>query len=152
MSSKQIVSLILIAAASIAGCATNKSGDTYTNHQARQEMTVRMGVIESVREVQLEGQKSGVGSAAGAVVGGVAGSNVGGGKGQIVGAVIGAVLGGIAGNAIEEGTTKRQAMELTVKLDSGSLIAIVQEGDARDFRAGDRVRVLSGGGETRVSR
>lgn len=152
MSSSRLVSLLLVALLGLAACATNKSGDTYTNRQARQEMTVRLGVVESVREVQLEGEKTGVGSVAGAAVGGVAGSSIGGGKGQIVGAVIGAVLGGLAGNAIEEGATKRQAMEITVKLDSGTLIAVVQEGVPDEFRAGDRVRVLSGSGDTRVSR
>jgi len=142
----------LMAALALGGCAGSKSGNTYSREQARHEMTVRLGVVESVREVTMEGSKSGVGTLAGAAVGGVAGSNVGGGKGQIVGAILGAVIGGIAGDAIEEGATKKQAMEITVHLDSGSVIAIVQEGDPAEFRAGDRVRVLSGGGETRVTR
>ena len=144
--------LVLLAALSLAGCASSKSGNVYSRDQARREMTVRLGVVESVREVSLEGTKSGVGTMAGAAVGGVAGSNIGQGKGQIVGAILGAVVGGIAGNAVEEGTTKKQAMEITVHLDSGSTIAIVQEGDPAEFRAGDRVRVLSGSGETRVTR
>lgn len=142
----------LLAALALAGCATSKSGDVYTRDQARHEMTVRMGVVESVREVTMEGTKSGAGSAAGAVVGGVAGSNVGRGKGAIVGAVIGAVAGAVAGNAIEEGATKKQALEITVRLDGGQMIAVVQEGTAGEFRAGDQVRVLSGRGDTRVTR
>lgn len=141
-----------VAAAALAGCATSKSGSVYSREQARHEMNVRTGVVESVREVALEGTRSGIGGMTGAAVGGVAGSNVGGGKGQIVGTILGAVAGGIAGQAVEEGTTKKQAMELTVRLDSGQTIAIVQEGDPAEFRAGDRVRVLSGRGETRVSR
>jgi outer membrane lipoprotein SlyB len=100
----------------------------------------------------MEGSKSGVGTAAGAVVGGVAGSSVGRGKGNIVGAVIGAVAGGVAGHAIEGGTTSKNALEITVKMDNGQLIAIVQEGQSGEFRAGDRVRVISGRGDTRVSR
>ena len=35
-------------------------------------------------------------------------------------------------------------------LDSGKYVAVVQEAD-EDFRAGDRVRILSGRGATRVS-
>jgi outer membrane lipoprotein SlyB len=115
-------------------------------------MTVRMGVVESVREVTLEGSKSGVGTTAGAVVGGVAGSSMGQGKGQIIGAVLGAVAGGLAGHAIEGGTTGRNALEITVKLDHGPLIAVVQEGNPNEFRAGDRVRIIGGHGDTRVSR
>jgi outer membrane lipoprotein SlyB len=144
--------LLLLSAALLGGCAASKSGDVYTRDQARHEMTVRKGVVESVRIVMLEGTKSQVGTAAGAVVGGVAGSTVGRGKGSIVGAVVGAVAGGIAGSAIEEGVTKKQALEITVDLDSGRSIVVVQEGAPDEFRAGDHVRVVSGGGDTRVTR
>lgn len=144
-------SFILLAVAILSGCASSKSGDIYTRDQARQEMLVRTGVIESVREVTMEGSKSGTGTLAGAAIGGVASSNVGGGKGQIVGTIVGAVLGGMAGSAIEEGATKKNALEITVKLDGGSVVAVVQEmGEV--FYPGDRVRVLSGRGSTRVTR
>lgn len=148
----QAIVVAALAAATLAGCAGSRSGEVYTRDQARQEMTVRMGVVESVRPVALEGTRSGVGSLAGAAVGGVAGSSVGGGKGQVVGAILGAVAGGVAGHAIEEGSTRKPGMEITVRLDSGQIIAVVQEGDSEQFRSGDRVRVLSGRGETRVSR
>jgi outer membrane lipoprotein SlyB len=144
--------LILIAVASLAGCATSKSGDVYTRDQARREQTIRMGVVESVRGVQMEGTKSPVGTIAGAAVGGIAGSTLGGGRGSSVAAVLGAVAGGLAGSAIEEGVTRKQAMEITVKMDTGQLIAIVQEGDPAEFRGGDRVRIISTGGESRVTR
>lgn len=146
------LALAVIAALTLAGCASSKSGNVYSRDQARHEMTVRMGVVESVREVTMEGTKSGVGTASGAVIGGVAGSNVGRGKGAVVGTVLGAVVGGIAGHAVEEGVTRKQAMEITVRLDSGQMIAVVQEGDPAEFRAGDQVRVLSGRGDTRVTR
>lgn len=142
---------LLLAVLTLAGCASSKSGDVYTRDQARREQSVRMGVVESVREVLMEGTKSPAGTIAGGAVGGIAGSTVGGGKGAAVAAVIGAVAGAIAGSAIEEGATRRQAMEITVKLDGGRIIAVVQEGDPREFRPGDRVRVLSGS-ETRVTR
>ena len=41
--------------AALAGCASSKSGSAYTRDQARQEMHVRLGIVESVREVTLEG-------------------------------------------------------------------------------------------------
>lgn len=148
---KQLLVLILSALV-LAGCASSRSGEVYSRDQARREMNVRMGVIESVREILLEGTKSGVGTVAGGVVGGVAGSGVGGGKGQIIGAVVGAVAGGLAGNAIEEGGTRKRGVELTVRLDDGKMISVVQEDDPALFRIGDRVRVLSDHRETRVSR
>ena len=148
---KKFATLALVSlAALITGCASSKSGSAYTRDQTRQEMSVRTGVVESVREVQIEGTKSGVGAAAGAVAGGVGGSNIGGGKGQIVGAVVGAVVGGMAGSAIEEGVTKKTGLEITVRLDNGQLTAIVQEGDEA-FHPGERVRLLSGSGGTRVT-
>ncbi|MDP3538449.1 MAG: glycine zipper 2TM domain-containing protein [Azonexus sp.] len=148
----KILSLLLLSMALLAGCASSKSGEVYSRDQARREQTVRMGIVESVRDVQMEGTKSSVGVVAGAAVGGIAGSTLGGGRGSAVAAVIGAVAGGIAGAAIEEGVTRRQAMEITIKLDNGQFLAIVQEGDANEFRPGDRVRLLSTGGETRVTR
>jgi outer membrane lipoprotein SlyB len=60
------------------------------------------------------------------------------------------VVGGLAGAAIEEGITRKDAFEITVKLDNGTLIAIVQEADEQ-FKAGDKVRLIDSGGTTRVS-
>lgn len=145
------LSLLLISLALLAGCTSSKSGDVYTRDQARREQSIRMGVVESVREVLMEGTKSPVGAVAGAAVGGIAGSTLGGGKGSTVAAVIGAVAGGLAGSAIEENVTRKQAMEITIKMDNGQLIAIVQEGDPLTFRPGDRVRIISAGGESRVT-
>lgn len=142
--------LALIAAATLAGCASSQSGSSYGRSTTRQEMTVRLGVVESVRPVTIEGSQSAVGTLGGAVIGGIAGSNVGKGKGSSVGAVLGAVLGGVAGQAAEEGMSKKEGVEITVKLDNGQLTAVVQEADEQ-FRPGDKVRLLSSGGQTRVS-
>ncbi len=134
----------------LTACATSNSGDVYTREQTRQAQTVRMGVVESVRQVKIEGTKSGIGAGTGAVVGGVAGSTMGGGKGKILTTVIGAVAGGLAGSAAEEGLMKTDGLEITVKLDNGSMLAIVQEA-TEQFHPGERVRVLDGNGATRVS-
>lgn len=141
---------VIVAVAALAGCAPGLGGGSYTRDEARREQNVRLGMVESVRPVQIEGTRSGVGPAAGAVVGGVAGSTVGGGRGSAVAAVIGAVAGGVAGQALEEGGTRKNGVEVTVKLDSGALVAIVQEAD-EIFRAGDRVRILSDGRTSRVT-
>ena len=57
---------------------------------------------------------------------------------------------GLGGAAVEEGVTRQKGVEITVKLDSGRMLAITQAAD-EEFRVGDRVRVLSGGGTTRVT-
>lgn len=137
--------LILI----LGGCSS-PSGNVYTQDQAMRQMSVQFGVVEQVRDVLLEGRKSGVGTFTGGALGGLAGSNIGHGRGSIAGAIVGAVAGGIAGHAIEESVTREAAQEITVRLDGGHLISIVQAGNER-FQRGERVRILSGQGETRVS-
>ncbi len=144
--------VLIVCSVVLAGCATSRSGEVYSRDQTRREMNVRMGTVESVREIQLEGTRSGVGTVAGGAVGGVAGSSMGKGRGEIIGAVIGAVAGGLAGSAIEQGATRKQGVELTVRLDDGKTIAVVQEDDPALYRIGDRVRVLSDYRETRVAR
>lgn len=150
MNTTSLLGGILVATLTLAGCAQSLSGGAYTRGQAREAQEVSMGVVESVRQVQIEGTKTPIGAAAGAVVGGVAGSNIGQGKGATVGTVLGAVAGGLAGAAIEEGATRKTGLEITVKLSSGRMIAVTQEADEQ-FHPGDRVRVITGGGVTRVS-
>lgn len=148
----RITPLLAIAALSLflGACASSNSGNVYSRDEARRVQTVKMGVVESVRQVKLEGTKSQVGTIAGGVVGGVAGSTIGHGKGSAIGAVIGAVAGGLAGSAIEEGVTRKDALEITVKLENGTLVAVVQEADDQ-FAPGDRVRLVESGGTTRVT-
>jgi outer membrane lipoprotein SlyB len=144
------VALIAVSTMLLAGCPAGMGGSDYSRSQARTVQEVQMGVVESVREVTIEGTKTPIGAGAGAVVGGVAGSTVGRGRGSVIGATAGAVLGGVGGAAAEEAVTRQKGLEITVKLDSGRMIAITQAAD-QAFRVGDRVRVLRGGGVTRVT-
>lgn len=148
----RLLKWVAIAAISgvLAACATSNSGGVYSRDEARKVQTIKTGVVESVRSVKLEGTKSPVGTIAGGAIGGIAGSSVGSGKGSAIAAVIGAVAGGLAGSAAEEMATRKDALEITVKVDGGSLIAIVQEADEQ-FKAGDRVRIVESGGISRVS-
>ncbi|MDD0973475.1 glycine zipper 2TM domain-containing protein [Pseudomonas fontis] len=136
----------------LGGCASSLTGDSYSREDARRVQTVRMGTIESLRPVKIEGTKTPIGAGAGAVVGGVAGSAVGGGKGSIVAAVIGAVAGGLLGSATEEGLTRTQGVEITVREDDGSMRAYVQAVQENEiFRVGERVRIMTVNGTSRVS-
>ncbi|MDD5240596.1 MAG: glycine zipper 2TM domain-containing protein [Sulfuricella sp.] len=146
----KLAAALAISVTMLGGCASSMSGGAYSRGQARQVQEVQMGVVESVRHVKIEGTQSPVGAGAGAVVGGIAGSNVGQGKGSTVGAILGAVAGGVAGSMLEEGVMSKNGLEITVKLENGRLIAVTQEADEQ-FNIGERVRVLSGGGVTRVS-
>ena len=64
--------------------------------------------------------------------------------------MLGAVGGGVAGQALEEGATRKPGVEITVRLENGELRAIVQE-ESDKFVAGQKVRLLTAGGVTRVS-
>ena len=140
----------LIALSALAGCATqSSSGQVYREGETRRAQTIEQGTVESVRTVTIQGDTNGVGTAAGGI-GGLAGSNVGGGSGRAVGAVLGAVAGGIAGQSIERNASTRQGYEITVRMDNGTLRAYVQDADEQ-FRPGERVRVVSGGGTSRVT-
>jgi outer membrane lipoprotein SlyB len=135
----------------LGGCMSTLTGDSYSRDEARRPQTVQFGMVEYVRPVVIEGTKTGIGAGTGAVVGGIGGSTVGGGRGAAVATVLGAVAGGVAGGMVEEGATKKQGVEITVRLDSGQIVAIVQQASATTFNVGDRVRVLTLNGETRVA-
>ena len=146
---KPLHSALAACAILLGACAYPVGSGDYRYYQ-RGEQSVRFGVVESVREVRLTGPYTGVGGASGAALGMVAGSHVGGGSGQVAGAIGGAILGSIIGSNVERSATERPGLELTVLLDSGRYLAVVQEADEQ-FKAGDRVRVLAGRGAARVT-
>ena len=134
----------------LGGCAYHAGSADYGGYQVRGEQSVRFGVVESVRPVKINPGPTGVGTAGGAMLGTIAGSQVGGGSGQVAGAIGGAILGGILGSHVEQSANERPGLEVTVLLDSGQYIAVVQEADEQ-FQPGDRVRILSGHGAARVT-
>ena len=151
MNLKLILALGTIAL--LTACASGKSGDVYTRDQVRQIQTYRVGVIEGLREVRIEGTKTPIGAGAGAVVGGVTGSTVGGGKGSSIASVLGAVVGGVVGAAAEEGYTRENGLEFSIMLEDGSHISVVQARSVNDetFAVGDKVRVIESAGVVRIT-
>ena len=142
--------LLLVIAIALGGCASSKSGDTYSRDEARRVQNVQVGVVEGSRPVKIEGTKTAIGAGAGTVVGAIAGSTTGQGKGSTIGSVLGAVAGGVVGAAAEEGLTREDGVEVTIRLENGRIISVVQAGKEQ-FQPGDKVRILEGGGETRVT-
>ena len=134
----------------LSGCAYDRGSADYRGYEVMGEQTVRFGVVEAVREVRIQPRDTGIGSTAGAFIGGVAGSHAGRGSGEIVGAIAGVVIGSIIGHNVERQANEVPGVEVTVLLDSGRYIAVVQQaGEA--FRQGDRVRILGGRNSTRVT-
>jgi outer membrane lipoprotein SlyB len=144
--------ILLLAALLLTACASSLSGSAYSRSQARTAQEVQLGTVEHVRVVLIEGTKSGVGVLAGGAAGSIVGREAGSSPvGRALGGIAGGVLGGVAGAAAEEAVTRQQGYEITVKLDSGRLIAVTQAAD-EEFKVGERVRVIYGGrGGTRVT-
>ncbi|MGI4858143.1 MAG: glycine zipper 2TM domain-containing protein [Janthinobacterium lividum] len=138
----------------VQGCAGPgpASADSYTVSQAQREQTVRLATVETVRAVKLSsGDTSGLGLVGGGAVGAVAGSALGGGRGSLLTGILGGLAGAVAGNAAEKGLGTSNGVEVTVRLDNGDLRAITQNASGEVFRAGERVRLLTSGGVTRVT-
>ncbi|WP_299183173.1 glycine zipper 2TM domain-containing protein [uncultured Neptuniibacter sp.] len=144
--------MVIVFSLVLSGCVSNLSGSTYSRSDARRVQNVEYGIVQSAVPVVIEGTSGVIGGATGAVVGGIAASNIGGGRGQDIATVLGAVAGGVAGKQAEERFTRTQGQEITVRLESGNVISIVQELEGGPvFSAGDRVRVLTNGGTARVT-
>ena len=137
----------------LSGCASNLTGDNYSASEAKRVQEVQFGVVIAQRPVIIDGRQNGIlGTAAGGILGGVIASNVGGGSGRDIATGIGAIIGGVIGQQVEEKSTRKQGQELTVRLDSGKTISIVQQiSKANFFAENDRIKVLSQGSTVRVS-
>ena len=142
---------LAVASGTLAGCASSTAGNVYSRSDTRQAQVVKFGTVEAIQPVKIEGTRSYIGAATGAVLGGLAGSTVGGGTGQKAAVVAGAVGGGLAGNAAENALTRADGLEITVRLENGNVMAIVQEQSEQQFQLGQRVRVVQHDGNYRVS-
>ena len=137
----------------VASCAQpSMTGDTYQRGQVGQAQSVEAGRVTGIRPVKIEGG-TGAGTLLGAVAGGFLGSNIGSGRASnTAGAVGGALVGSAVGSHAEQSMGSRQGIEITVKLDRGGSLAIVQQANPREeFYVGDRVRILGSGNSAKVT-
>nr|WP_086938725.1 glycine zipper 2TM domain-containing protein [Thaumasiovibrio occultus] len=144
--------MLPLACFALYGCANNPYGDSYGVADTRTIQEVRYGVILQAEPVTIEGEGQAIGALAGAAIGGILGSKIGGGSGSDIAAIGGGVLGGYAGTQAAEGITRRNGVNLTIKLDdTGETIAIVQEANPNMiFQVGQRVRINIDGRTARV--
>lgn len=145
------VAAVVATAAILAGCAHDTaSSSVYTYGQAQREQVVRLGTVQSVRPVTIQQDRtSGAGMVAGGALGGVAASGIGGGRGRTLATIGGGLLGAYAGDQIEHAARKTRGLEIVVLLDNGET-RVVAQADDTPIRVGQRVRMISGGGPTRV--
>lgn len=142
---------LFVAAALVAGCTPQQNANVLSSNQALTASTVSFGTVISARPVTLQG---GTGAqTAGAVVGGVAGAalgqQIGGGTGQVLATGAGATAGAAAGLQAGKSIGGAQSIEWTIRMENGSTIAVVQ--GQPTFAVGQRVQVITGGGQTRLA-
>lgn len=99
------------------------------------------GVVESVREIEVQGDAKGIGAVGGGVAGAVLGHNIGD-HNKIV-TVLGAAGGALLGNHIEKKVRTEKAWEMTVRYTDGSTQSF-QTKEAPTWHQGDRVRLYEG--------
>lgn len=136
----------------LGGCTPTPDARSFSQNEANTVMTVRYGVLTGVRPVEIRPGQTRIGAIAGAIIGGAGGSQIGSSTAaNVAGAVGGAVAGGVVGSAIQ-GSSRNRGVELTLRLDSGESVAVVQPGNAADYRIGDRVRLTGSAERARVNR
>lgn len=137
----------------VQACASSLEGDVYSRNEALSSMSFQWATIEAIKPVVIEGDRSNKGALAGGLIGGAAGHATTGSSTQPLATAVGAVAGAIVGQAAEEKLTRAQGAEITLKMDNGQNIIIVQEVKSVDeFAVGERVRVIAGSGKLRVSK
>ncbi len=152
MKKTALVVAIALSTLTLAGCAQNPYGNAYSVNDARQVQTVHLGTILRTQAVTINGGGNGIGTLAGGAIGGILGSGVGGGKGAEIASIGGALLGGFLGNEAGNVATKRNGVNLTIKMDDGQTVSIVQQVNPKViFRAGERVQVNMMDGTARVT-
>lgn len=130
-------------------CVSPDSANVYQKGEMRRIGTVRSGVIEQIRQVKME-DSQGIGAISGGAIGGIAaGSRIGRGSGSSIAGIIGALLGGMLGDRIERGITRKDVLEIIVRLNSGERIMIVEDTDIT-LQAGQAVDVIDNGKTARV--
>lgn len=143
------ISALLLCSLLFAGCASygNKS---YSGAQAQTMQTVQNGVVTKVTPVSIDGSAGPVGVIAGGVAGGVLGSTMGRGTGNTLATLAGAAIGAAAGGLGESALTSKNGLQIEIRLDTGQVVAIVQNAE-EPFYVGDKVQVItSANGTSRV--
>src|SRR5882724_558524 len=140
MNAKLPFVLLLCGAGCFSGCTFPSRGTVYDRRSVGQTMNIETGDIIAVRDVQVSGRSTIIGMGGGGLIGGAAASG-GSGVGGAIAAAAGTVGGAIIGEATEEAATRKRAQEITIKLGSGSTVAVVQQlGTDGAFTVGEHVQ------------
>jgi outer membrane lipoprotein SlyB len=145
MNVMRVVILGLAVALWLAGCASSTSGSVYSPRDTRTAWDVDYGRVTDVDIVKIEGEATEYGKIGGGYIGYETGRAIGNNSGHTaedLGGAVGAVAGALVGSAVEKAVTSHDGYQITVQLDGGRTIAIVQAKD-QSFAVGERVKIYS---------
>jgi outer membrane lipoprotein SlyB len=135
-----LLGLGVISTASLAS-ASEPPKPVYSRSEAGTAWSVNYGAITAIESVQIEGRRSQIGRIGGGLIGYELGRSVGQNSGRAIAGAVGGVVGAVAGQATEERMTRIPALQISVALNRGEEIVVVQPAD-QPFRIGDKVKVL----------
>ena len=148
MKTLKILNLVFFTLIFSACTTVDYKPETVSQDQAGKIQSILLGTILDLRSVTIEGNRD-LGSAAGAViVGDLASDND---KAPVASGVIGALIGSAVGSEIGSKINEKNAIELTIELDSGRIISIAQEvSEEFSFFEGQRVKIIKSNYRSRV--
>lgn len=126
------------------GCMSTAGRTVYPSSQVAQTLRVEVGTILGVRDVVIDGTSTQVGMYGGGALGAAGASGIGRGTGSAIASAGGFLGGMIVGRQVEKMVTRKEGLEITIALDNGQTVVVVQEKKKGGFVDGDRVRVLIG--------
>ena len=155
MKSIHLAAVLMLSLTALSGCTSpNPYGNAYGAGDVQTVQQVYYGTIVKTEPVNIDAstQTNAIGTIAGAAIGGVLGSGIGGGRGSTLAAIGGSLLGGYVGSEAAGNLGKRNGVNLTIRLDDGKVISIVQAADPNMvFQPGEAVQVNVNGNSARVT-
>lgn len=118
-------------------------GPRVNREQSQRVHAVRKGTVSSVRDVWIEPSQvvKATGTAVGASLGALAGAGIGDGRTRAAWVIVGTTAGAIGGNVAASTVGAERGLQLTISLDSGNQVSIVQPASYGKFAPGDRVDI-----------
>ena len=146
------IATVACAMLGLVACATPSSTNVYSRSDAMRAWDVSAGEVVDVQAVRIDGTYGPLGTVGGGYIGYEVGRSIGSGSGRSIAGAVGTVAGAAAGRAVETAATRQSGLQITVRLDNGDTVAIVQSADV-GFDTGERVKVLRrGNGQARVTK
>lgn len=141
---------LLVAALTLSGCAASR-GPVYPRGQAYSAWNVQNGRVVDIESATIEGRRSRLGRIGGGWIGYEVARTIGSGSGSRIAGAVGGVAGAVAGGKVEQAATRQDAYAITVELDGGRTIQVVQPAD-QPFAVGEDVRVYTRRDQARVGK